>query len=291
MALKSDAIESIVNIVGAIFALGAITFADKPADRDHPYGHGKIEHFSAAFEGGLISLAAAIIIFESIRTLIEGHQIQELSTGLIINLGAGLCNGILGLFLIRNGKKLKSKAMEADGHHIISDFYTTLGIGVGLLVVKFTGIVWLDPIISLITGGLLGFTGFRLVQESSAALLDTEDPVLVEKIVGIINKLKTPDIITVHELRTMRTGRHAHVDIHIVVPDFFQTTHSHDLVEDFGKKILAEGNIDGECHLHIDPCHMNFCKNCSYEPCPIRKAEFIEPLKLTSEIATAPGLN
>ncbi|HWQ08974.1 MAG TPA: cation diffusion facilitator family transporter, partial [Holophaga sp.] len=133
-ALKSDAIESVVNIVAAFFALGAVVFADKPADREHPYGHGKIEHFSAAVEGALIVLAALMIAWDAIGALRHGVQLKQLGLGLAINFAAGLLNGLLGLFLVRMGRSYRSRAIEADGHHVLSDFWTTCGIAVGLLL-------------------------------------------------------------------------------------------------------------------------------------------------------------
>lgn len=288
-ALKSDAIESLVNIVAGFFALGAVIFAGRPADKNHPYGHGKIEHFSAAFEGGLISLAAAIILFEGAKSFWVGVPPKDLNVGLYLNLAAGALNGVLGVILLRTGKSTKSKALEADGHHILSDFYTTLALGVGVFIMKVTGFYWMDPIMAIVVGLLLAYTGFKLVKSSSAALLDSEDPELIERIAGLINKVRTPDIVTVHELRTMRSGRFTHVDVHIVVPEFYEIKKAHYLVESFGERIIKEAQFDGEFHSHIDPCEMLYCKSCSFEPCPIRKEAFRGLEKVTVDSATASG--
>lgn len=289
VALKSDAIESVVNVVAAIFALGAVVFAGKPADREHPYGHGKIEHFSAAFEGGLISLAAAFIILEGARGLIYGVELKDLGRGLALNLVAGAANGLLGWYLLRQGRKMRSKALEADGHHILSDFWTTLGIATGLLAVTFTGLRWLDPFMALVVGLLLARTGFRLVKESSQALLDMEDPEVLRRVLAAMNTVRTWDILAIHELRTFRSGRYTHVDVHIVVPEYYAVRQAHDLCEVFGEKALAQATIEGEVHTHVDPCGRLYCGRCPDAACPIRRVPCLEPRAFTLEESIAPG--
>ncbi|MBI2521240.1 MAG: cation transporter [Bdellovibrio sp.] len=273
-ALKSDALESVVNVVAAAFALFAVIYAERPADKEHPYGHGKIEFFSAAFEGGLITLASVLIIYDAINTLISGPELKNMDLGLAINVGAGALNGLLGLFLIRQGRQLNSEAIQADGHHILSDFITTLGIAAGLLLVLFTGWVWLDPAIALLVGLVLAKTGFTLVKKSSNALIDTQDLAQLSLIVNGINICRTSDIIAIHELRIIRSGRHIHVDMHIVVPEFHDIRHAHDLVEEFGSRVMKETGLEGEVHSHIDPCYRRLCRNCKASPCPIRQHAF-----------------
>lgn len=289
VAMKSDAIEGIVNVVAAVFALGAIIFAGKPADKDHPYGHGKIEHFSAAFEGGLIALAAVFIIFEATKGLIYGVELKNLGQGLAVNILAGSLNGLLGWFLLTQGRKTRSKALEADGHHILSDFWTTVGIAVGLLAVKLTGIKWLDPVMAMIVGLLLARTGFMLVKESSQALLDTEDPEVLGKVLETMNHVRSRDIIAVHEMRTFRSGRYTHVDVHIVVPEYYPVRQAHDLCEAFGMQALLEGGIEGEVHTHVDPCGRLYCDRCPVEGCTIRLASKTADSAFTLEEATAAG--
>jgi len=292
-ALLSDAIESVVNVVAAVFALGAVIFAEKPADREHPYGHGKIEHFSAAFEGGLIALAAVMIWWEAISALhaqLSGtFHMKELGKGLIVNVIAGSMNGLLGLFLIHMGKKHRSRAIEADGHHVLSDFWTTLGIGAALLLVKFTGILWLDPIMAMVVGTLLAVTGFKLVRSSSQALLDMEDPVLLTRLIEIINRVRPADVIAIHELRTLRAGRYTHVDIHMVIPEFYTINRGHDLADEFGKRVIAEATLEGELHTHVDPCQRAWCRQCGVEPCPVRLEAHTEGGPITVESATGAG--
>jgi cation diffusion facilitator family transporter len=289
VALKSDAIESVVNVVAAIFALGAVIFAGKPADKEHPYGHGKIENFSAAFEGGLISLAAVFILLEAAKGLIYGVELKDLGRGLMVNLLAGALNGLLGWFLLTQGRKTRSKALEADGHHILSDFWTTIGIAAGLLAVKLTGLKWFDPVMAMIVGLLLARTGFRLVKESSQALLDMEDPNVLGKVLEAMNRVRTWDIIAVHEMRSFRSGRFTHVDVHIVVPEYYPVRLAHDLCEEFGKKALEDGRIEGEVHTHVDPCGRLYCDRCPAEDCAIRQAPKTAGATFAMDEATAAG--
>ncbi|BDU77412.1 cation diffusion facilitator family transporter [Mesoterricola sediminis] len=288
-ALNSDAIESVVNVVAAVFALGAVIFAGKPADRDHPYGHGKIEHFSAAFEGGMISLAAVLIWYEAIKALIEKPALEHLGKGLAINFGAGLLNGALGLYLIHQGKKQRSTALEADGHHVMSDFWTTCGLGAALVLVTFTGLTWLDPAIAMAVGSLLAWTGYKLVRSSSAALLDTEDPQLLSQLVEVINRVRPQEVLAIHEMRTLRSGRYVHVDIHVVLPEFFHIARSHDLAEAFGQRVIQEAGLEGELHTHVDPCQRALCAQCPIADCPIRREAQRKSAPISLDTAVAAG--
>jgi cation diffusion facilitator family transporter len=293
-ALKSDAIESIVNVVAAIFTLFAVLYAEKPADRGHPYGHGKIEHCSEAFEGGLIALAAVFIGWEALGTLheqlvLEHFKIKDLGSGLVWNFVGGALNGALGLFLLAMGRRHRSKAIEADAQHVLSDFWTTLGILAGLLLVKATGIYWLDPLMALLVGALLALTGFKLVRRSAQALLDIEDPKLLENLIEAMNRVRPNDVIALHELRTMRSGRYTHVDIHVVMPGHYPLSKNHDLVEHFGKEAILEAGVEGELHTHIDPCQQALCKDCAVDECTLRQAPKGQPMLLTLEGSTALG--
>jgi hypothetical protein len=151
-AVFGDALESIVNVVAAAFALGVLAYAGRPADRDHPFGHGKVEFFSAAFEGGLIFFAALLILWQAALTFWRGGELRDLDLGLWLTIAAGLANGALGWFLVRYGRQHRSIAIEADGHHVLSDFWTSAGVVVGLALVRFTGLVWIDPAVAALMG-------------------------------------------------------------------------------------------------------------------------------------------
>ena len=287
-AILSDALESIVNVVAALFALGGLVFAGRPADRSHPYGHGKIEFFSAAFEGGLIAFAAVMIIYQAGTSLFRGLEVRQLDTGLLIIAGAGLANLALGGFLVRTGQRSHSLTLVADGKHVLSDFWTSLGVVIGLLLVRLTGVVWLDPMVAAIVGINLAFTGLRLVRHAAGGLLDEEDVQLVHKLLEALNASLVPGIIRVHNLRAIRSGRFSHIDAHLVVPEFWSVESAHDAADAFERQVIAACGIDGEIVFHTDPCRRLYCARCDIADCPIRVEPFRARTALTVEEIVQP---
>jgi len=290
IAILSDALESIVNVVAAVFALGGIIFAGRPADRNHPYGHGKIEFFSAAFEGGLIAFAAVLILYEVVLSLVVRLQVRELDTGLLIISGAGLANLALGLFLVRTGRKHQSLTLLADGQHVLSDFWTTVGVVVGLLLVRVTGIWWLDPLVAAVVAVNLMWTGFRLVRHAAGGLLDEEDTLLLNRLLGVLGRHVGQGIIRVHHLRAIRAGRFHHVDAHLVVPEFWSVDRAHEVAEDLADRVIRALGVDGELIFHTDPCHRAYCPMCDLDDCPVRREPFRARPPLTLEEAVQPDM-
>ncbi len=287
-AVLSDALESIVNVLAAGFALGGIVFAGRPADRNHPYGHGKVEFFSAAFEGGLIAFAALLIVAGAVQALIRQAPIHQLDTGLLLVGGAGAVNCLLGLFLIRTGKRHNSLTLIADGQHVISDFWTSAGVVVGLFLVKVTGISWLDPVVAAIIGLNLFRTGFSLVRTAAGGLLDEEDPTLVARLVRAIEENMVSGIIRVHSLRAIRAGRFHHVDAHLVVPETWSVERAHGLGDELEAKVMTASSLEGEIAFHLDPCERAYCRWCDVADCPVRVEPFRNRPPLTIEEAVQP---
>src|SRR5258705_1387003 len=184
-AILSDALESVVNVVAAVFAIGALIFAGRPADRNHPYGHGKMEFLSAAFEGGLIAFAALVILYEVVQSLIHGVELRSLDLGLAIVLGAGLVHLALGYYLIRARRPYDSLNLIADRRHLLGDIYNSAGIVVGLLLVRITGLAVLDPVVAAVVALNLMWTGVRLIRQAAAGLLDEEDPAPLDPLPGV----------------------------------------------------------------------------------------------------------
>jgi cation diffusion facilitator family transporter len=297
-AVLSDALESIVNVVAATFAITSLIFAGRPADRNHPYGHGKIEYFAAAFEGGLIAFAALLIVYEAGRGFFRTPELRQLDLGLAITFGAGLSNATLGWFLIRTGKATQSLTLIADGKHVLSDFLTSLGVVVGLLLVRLTGIVWFDPLVAAIVGVNLGWTGFWLVRHAAGGLLDEEDTKLTGKLVKAFDAYRMPGIIRIHHLRAIRAGRFTHVDAHVVVPEYWPVDRAHVLAESFEERVIQACGVEGEIVFHIDPCHRAYCIQCDVLDCPVRLAPFVarpphtldEAVRTDEEVINASGL-
>ena len=289
-AILSDALESIVNVVAAVFAIGALIFAGRPADRNHPYGHGKMEFLSAAFEGGLIAFAALVILYEVVQSLIHGVELRSLDLGLAIVLGAGLVNLALGYYLVRAGRRYDSLTLIADGRHVLADFYTSAGIVVGLLLVRITGLTVLDPVVAAVVALNLMWTGVRLIRQAAAGLLDEEDPALLDRLLGVLGPHLGQGVIRVHHLRAIRSGRFHHVDAHLVVPEFWSVERSHELAEELGERVMKDLGVEGEMTLHTDPCHRIYCRMCDLDDCPIRREAFTGRPRLTLEEAVQPDM-
>ena len=284
-AVLSDALESIVNVVAAVFAIGSIAVSHLPADRNHPYGHGKVEFFAAAFEGGLIAFAAVVILYEAFLALFDGSAPRQLDVGILITAGAGAGNLLLGLFLVRVGKRHHSLTLIADGQHVITDFWTSVGVVVGLILVKLTGLVWLDPGVACLFALWLLYNGWKLVRTAAGGLLDEEDPVLLARLVRELDTHVGEGVISVHYLRAIRTGRYHHVSGHLVLPEFWSVERAHQVAESVARGVIQRLGIEGELEFHTDPCHRAHCKSCDLAPCPVRAQPFERREPLTVDQA------
>lgn len=269
-AIYTDALENIINVVAGAFAFYSIYLAARPKDINHPYGHGKIEFFAVGFEGALIVFAAINIIYKSIHSIIYPSEINQLEQGIYLSVIAGFLNFCLGYFVLRQGKKLKSIILEADGKHLLTDAYTSAGLVLGLIVIKLTQVYILDSVISIILGLLILYNGYHLIRKSISGLMDEVDTEIVDNIVRILEKERKPEWIDVHNLRTQKYGNDLHIDCHITIPYYFDLVRVHDEVEQIEE--LIERNVDHkvELFIHVDPCVPNCCNYCSVE-CPVRR--------------------
>jgi len=282
-AIFSDALESITNVVAALFGLLVLVFAGRPADQGHPYGHGKLEYFSAVFEGGLIAFAAVMIVWYAALELVRGPQVEAVDVGLALTVGAGVANAALGWFLLRTGRRVRSITLEADGKHVLSDFWTSAGVVAGLALVWLTGKAWFDPVAALVVGVNLAVTGVRLVRGAAGGLLDEEDTALLGSLVVALDAEREPGIIRVHRLRAIRAGRFTHVDAHLVVPEFWLVEQAHELTERFAAGVIGACDVDGEITFHADPCRRALCSVCELAECPVR----IEPFRARPQLTVA----
>jgi cation diffusion facilitator family transporter len=287
-AIFSDALESIVNVVAAAVAVSTLAYARQPADRDHPFGHGKVEFFSAAFEGGLILCAALMILWQAGAALVAGVGPRELDLGLVLTFGAGLANGALGVLLVRYGRRHHSAALEADGQHVLSDFWTSMGVVLGLLAVRITGLSWLDPLIAALMALWLLLTGFRLVRRAADGLLDAEDPELLRQLVAVLEPRLGNGIIRLHHLRAIRSGPFRHISAHLVVPEFWSVQQAHDTAETLAGSVLREMPGDGDVVFHTDPCERLYCSWCDLEACSVRRHAFVQKEPLTVDEVVLP---
>src|SRR3546814_7177328 len=216
-AILTDALESIINVIASGFALYSVYLAAKPRDRNHPYGHGKIEFFSAGFEGGLVLIAGIFILVGSIESIYAPRELQSLNAGMSI-IGLSLVgNLVMGLLLVRKGKELRSLTLYADGKHLLSDCYSSTLLIAGLLIMRFTGWFLLDALLSIALALVIMFNGYRLVRKSLSGLMDEADEELLEEITRLLNEHRHPRWIDVHNLRVQRYGPDLHIDCHLTM--------------------------------------------------------------------------
>jgi cation diffusion facilitator family transporter len=273
-AVLSDAIESTINVVTAAFLMLSISVSSKPVDKNHPYGHGKIESFSAGLEGGLIILAAVVIFVEAIPAFFASQPPRNIGPGIYILSGAGIINLIVGAYLLRAGNKYKSDALSADGRHLLTDFYTSAGVIIGLLLYSLTGYLWLDPFVACLVALNILIPGIRLFAKSFKNLMDEADPELLERIVQGLNTIKKPGWLYPHKLRALRSGRYHHVDLHISLPHYWTLTQVHEAEQEITKALLEAIREEGDIMIHVDPCKPPYCPVCEVDDCSERKTEF-----------------
>jgi len=273
-AIFSDALESIVNVVASIVALWTIHESSAPADDQHPYGHGKLEYFSAAFEGGLICFAAIMIIGKSVYALLLGQALENFESGFILSIIASLFNLALGIYLKSIGKKYHSTALSSSGTHVLSDLWTTAGSLIGLGCVWLTGLIWLDTLAAILMAFYLLYTGYKVVRFAFGGLLDEYDQESLHLLADAIEKNRTPGIIDIHQTRMIRAGRFHHIDAHLVIPEFWDVGEAHRLTNEFENQVVNSYHLEGEIAFHLDPCLKVYCTQCDLEPCPVRLQKF-----------------
>ncbi|MFZ1280467.1 MAG: cation diffusion facilitator family transporter [Ignavibacteriaceae bacterium] len=217
-AIFSDAIESIVHVMATSMALYSIILSSRPADDSHPYGHGNVEYFSAGIEGFLIAIAAIVIIYESVVAIISGPELKQLGIGAVIITIASVVNLILGNYLIKTGKKTNSLTLVADGKHVLTDSITSFGVIAAVLLVIFTGIELLDPIIAILVALNILFTGYKLIRESIGGLMNEVKPETLNKLTDKLISIKKNYWIDIHELRFWQSGDKLFIDFHLILP-------------------------------------------------------------------------
>ena len=282
-AVLSDALESIINVVASAFALASIIFSARPPDESHPYGHGKVEYFSAGFEGALIILAALGIFKTGVSHLLDPQPLSRLDLGLLILFGTSIVNCLLGIGLLRTGRKTRSLALIADGKHVLTDVYTTSGVLVGLVLVHFTGWLWLDGAIACLVGLHVLFSGGKLVKEAVSGLMDTTDPEVVDEIADILIRNRRADWIDIHRLRVMRSGAHIHVDFHLILPRHLSLEDAHEESRIAEQLVLDHYQGEASVLIHMDPCLEDQCPVCGHVPCDARTADAKSKIPWTRE--------
>ncbi|NLR69169.1 cation transporter [Chitinophaga varians] len=284
VAILSDAMESIINVVAGGFASYSIYLSGKPKDANHPYGHGKVEFFSIGFEGAMIFFAGVLILVKAAQYFISPKELHEMSSGLWLLGSTTLANLLLGLYLIRSGRKLGSITLRGNGQHIMTDVYSSVGLIIALGVIHFTGWNWLDPAVSVLMGVLILTNGYQLMRRSISGLMDETDMQVVDKVIAILSAERVPNWIDIHNMRVQQYGNNYHIDCHITMPYYLTLTEAHDEMKRV--EVLVNKGFEGsevEFFIHMDPCIPTCCHYCLKEACPVRKHAFTGEITWTRD--------
>ncbi|MBO9533380.1 MAG: cation transporter [Solirubrobacteraceae bacterium] len=253
VGLLSDALESVVNLVAAVVALAVVQIATRPPDDDHPHGHDKADYFSAGLEGALILLAAGSIVIAAVPRLIDPAPLESVGIGLGVSLAATVLNLATGMFLIRTGRAEGSVVLEADGQHLLTDVWTSIGVVAGIVAVVVTGWHVLDPLIALVVAANIIATGLRLVRRSASGLMDAAlEPEELTAIEVALADLSSDDV-QFHALRTRRAGRRAFVSVHLLVPGHWTVQRGHDLAEVVEQRLRQVVGDGSSVLTHLEP--------------------------------------
>ena len=275
VGILTDAMESIVNVVAGFIALFSLRWAAKPKDKEHPFGHGKMELISASSEGLLISIAGLLIIYEGIQRLFTPGTIGKLDIGIVVVAISGVLNYLMGWYSIKKGKKYQSMALIAGGKHLQSDTYSTVGLVIGLLLLYFTGILWIDSALALIFGSIIIATGVSILRKTIANLLDKADEKLLDEIADCINRHRHADWIDVHNTKIIKNGSFLYIDCDLTLPWFYNIIEGHEACENLQNTLISNFSDKIQLSIHSDPCLMEHCKHCLLGECTSRKTNFI----------------
>jgi cation diffusion facilitator family transporter len=252
VALYSDALESFVNVATAIAALFAVRLSEQPPDRNHPYGHYKVEYFSAVFAGALIVVAAILILREAWEVIRVPRAITAPAEGLALNAAAGVLNAVWSFVLITQGRRLRSPALSADGRHLFADVVTSVGVLIGIALAVITGWTILDPVLAALVAINVLWSGWRVIRESLGGLMDEAVPAgRLEEIRAVIS-MNADGAIEAHDVRTRNAGRVIFIDFHLVVPAQMSVAEAHEIcdrIEAALKAAIAGALIT----IHVEP--------------------------------------
>ena len=251
VAILSEAVHSAIDLAAAGMAYFSVRAADIPADQEHPFGHGKIENVSGAVEATLIFAAAAYIVYESIRKLIIGGEVESLGLGILVMAVSAAVNIAVSRWLFHVARLEDSVALEADAHHLSVDVYTSLGVLVGLALIQLTGLQALDPIIGIAVAAVITRVAYQLVRKAGGPLIDTGLPAQeISKLNHIL--CSDPRVLAYHKLRTRKSGAQRHIDVHLLVPQDLSVSEGHTLAEEVEDRIRAEFS-PVDVITHVEP--------------------------------------
>jgi cation diffusion facilitator family transporter len=279
VAVLTDALESIVNVAAGFIGLFSLYVAAKPRDKDHPYGHGKAEFLSAAIEGTMILTAGSIIIYTAVKNLLYPIEILHLDKGMLLVGATAVINFVVGFISIKNGKRNNSMALVASGKHLQTDAYSTLGIMVGLFLMRTTGYLWIDSVVAMIFGIVIIYTGYKIIRRSIAGIMDEADSKIISRMVDRLEVNRRVNWVDLHNVRVIKYGTVLHLDCHLTVPWYFNINEAHHEIDELSLQIKNEFGQAIELFVHTDGCLYSQCTLCQKADCPVRQRPFQQRVK------------
>lgn len=252
-AILSDSAESIVHVFAVGFAAFSMWLSHKPADENHTYGHDRITFFSAGFEGALIIIAAVFILYQSVQKLFCGFELENLDTGMLFILLATILNGGLGLFLIRQGKIFHSLVLEADGKHILTDCMTSSGVLLALVLCRLTGWIYFDPLIAILIGLNILWTGLKLLHSAFHGLMDRSDAAFDRRVRESLKLATEKFSVHYHNLRHRNAGNRLLIEVHLLFPSEYSISKAHELATHIEQEVASCFDKPTECVTHLEP--------------------------------------
>lgn len=286
VGILTDAMESIVNVVAGFISLYSLYLAAKPKDKEHPFGHGKVELISASIEGLMILVAGGIIIFEGVNRLFSPSMPQKLDIGIIVVAFAGLVNWVAGWYSIRTGKRHNSIALVSSGKHLQSDTYSTIGLVIGLVLLYVTKVPWIDSALALVFGAVIALTGIGILRKTTANLMDSADRSVLEAVGKVIDSNRQPDWIDIHDMKVIKYGSFFYIDCDMTVPWYYDIVQGNAVSKALSEAVEREFSDRVQLSVHLDSCAELHCEHCEVAECPYRRKPFEAPLEYTLGMLT-----
>jgi cation diffusion facilitator family transporter len=274
LAILSDALESIVNMIAGFIGLYSLYVAAKPRDKEHPYGHGKAEFVSAAAEGSLVIAAGIMIIYETVLNMLDKTEVKQLDQGMWLVSITALLNYIAGAICIRIGKKNTSLALESSGKHLQIDTYSTIGVLAAVGLMYFTKIYWIDKAIALAMSAWIMYNGYTILRKSLAGIMDEADMELLTRFIEEINIHRPANWIDLHNLRVIKYGALLHIDCHLTLPWYLNIHEGHREIDALSAMIKNRFGDAIELFVHTDGCLEFSCAVCTKTDCDVRQHPF-----------------
>ena len=284
-AVLTDALESIINVFTSGFALYSLYLASLPKDENHPYGHGKVEYLSIGFEGALIFIAGAFILYSATLSMLHPHPVALPDWGVVLLASTAVVNLGVGMLLVRTGKRLKSVALVGDGQHLYIDALTSIVSSGALVLVALTGVVRFDAGAALLLGGFILVNGGLMLRRAVSGLMDETDTAVVADVIAELQAQRRAPWIDVHNLRVQRYGANLHIDCHMQMPYYFTLDAVHTQLHDIEELIRTRFAVEVEMFVHADPCTFAACSLCLMTDCPVRRHPFRHEVVWTTQNA------